>query len=211
MTIKSNLMILMTILLLNSCGNNEKALVEKCFSSYKTSILNEKGSEAVNFVTQGTIDQYSEFIDWCKHYDKAQIEGLSLMNRFMVILIKHRAPKEKILSSDGKELFIYAVNQGWVGKDGVMKADIADVSITADRATAGLLVNGVKAPFSYHFIKEGGEWRLNLVKVMQDSNVLIKKMLKLQNMSENEFIFTSAESVSGKKVQDSVWEPMVKK
>jgi len=210
MQFKSKILIFVAFIFLTSCGNSENGLIEKCFGSYKNAILNDKGSEAAKVVTKATLERYGKFIDWCKTYKKEDIEKLPFMDRFLLILIKHRAPKEKILSSDGKDLFIYAVNQGWVGKDSVLKAEIGDVKVSGNNATASLVLNGVKAPFKYHFVKEGNEWKFDLLKVLETTNTMIVKMIQQQGMKENEFIFKSAEAVSGKKIDDSIWEPITK-
>src|SRR5688572_3898136 len=111
---------LLIALTIASLGQTSEKLVKEVFDSYKSSILNDKGEEAVKYVDTRTIRYYDGIIDMVRNFDSSQVETLSILDKLMVFSIRHRASKSDILSFNGSTLFIYAIKSGMVGKNSVV-------------------------------------------------------------------------------------------
>ena len=186
--------------------NNEDKLIRETFENYKSAILSDKGEEAFNYVDSRTLDYYTKIIDLVKKADKTEIEGLSLMDKMMVLSIRHRAPKEAIVSFDGKGLFVYAIEQGMVGKDSVMNNEIGEVSVQGDFAKGQLLVNKTASPLYFHFYKQDGNWKVDLSSIFPDANLALQQIIKDTGLSEEDYIFSSLETLTSKKPGEEIWE-----
>ena len=85
---------------------------------------------------------------------------------------------------------------------------IDDIQVSGTRATAAVLIDKKKAPNRYHFTKEKGSWKLDLTPTLRDTDLLLKAQIKKAGVSEDQFIFDLVEALSGRKVPESIWEPM---
>ncbi len=189
---------------------NQEDLVKEAFNNYKSSILNDKGKDAVNYVDTNTIKYYEKVLELVKNADRKEISSLSLLDKLMVVLIRHTISKEDIFSFDGRRLLIYAIENGMVGKDSVMNSSIGKVSIDENFAKGEMLVNGKKNSVYFHFYKESGVWKVDLTSIFDVSNMAFKKMVEKSDQTEDDFIFLIIESSSGKKPNSNIWEPIKK-
>jgi hypothetical protein len=184
----------------------EQVLVKKAFDSYKSSILNDKGEEAVKYVDSRTFKYYDQVLDLVKHADSTEVANLSLLDKLMVLSIRHRTSREDILSFDGKGLLIYAIESGMVGKNSVANNSIGKTVVDDNFAKGQLIVNGKEAPLHFHFYKEEGEWKIDLTSIFSITNLGLKKMVEDSAQSDNDFILNILETLPGEKPGSAIWE-----
>lgn len=181
--------------------------VEDCFSSYRKAILDQDGDTAVTFLSNATIHEYQRYVDWALTAEQQELESLSFINRMQVIILRHRIPLETLRSLDGRSAIIYAVDRDWIGKDSVIRTKVGKIEITDNRATSEVIIGGQKAPNRFQFRYEGDSWKFDLISLLRDSNTAMKGAAKQAGLSEDEFLFTILESISGEKVDESIWMP----
>jgi hypothetical protein len=186
---------------------NEAAAVKASFDNYKSAILNDQGEQAVRQVDDRTIKYYDNILEKVKTADSATVESLSLLDKIMVFSIRHRASEAEILSFDGPKLLVYAIQKGMVGKNSVVNNTIGEVSISGTFAKGQLVVNGKKAPFYFHFYKEQGLWKVDLTSIFPVASVAFKNVVDNSGQSENDFLFSLLEILTGKKPGPEIWLP----
>ncbi|TKG91572.1 hypothetical protein EYV94_21340 [Puteibacter caeruleilacunae] len=191
-----------------SAKESEEELVRKSFNNYKSAILNDRGEEAVKFVDSNTIKYYSEILEKTKTAKPAEVKSLGLMDRLMVLAIRHRASKSNILSFDGKALLVYAIKEGMVGKNSVKNNSIGKVKVNGNFATGNMLVNGQATPLDFQFNKENGTWKVDLTAIFPAGTMAFKEMQKNSGKDENEFLMMLLEMASGKKPKDDIWNEL---
>lgn len=184
--------------------------IAKSFQDYKSALLEQKGETAAGLVTKRTIAEYQLYVDLALSADREKLESLSFINRFQVLLLKQRIPEETLRQLDGRSVFAYAVDRDWIGKNGVIRTTIGAVDVANKRATAEVLIGGEKVPNRFQFTQEDGIWKFDLIQVIRDTDAPLREMVKQRQMTENEFIFSIVETISGEKVDDSIWLPMKK-
>jgi hypothetical protein len=185
---------------------SEQKLVQKAFDNYKTAILNDKGDEDVKYVDSRTIKYYGEILELVKNADSATVNSLSLLDKLMVFTIRHKTSREDVLSFDGRGLLVYAIESGMVGKNSVANNSIGDVTIDADFAKGQFVANGQKTPLDFHFYKEEGHWKIDLTSIFAVSTMAFQKMAAESGQSENEYLFSLLEVLSGRKPGPEIWQ-----
>jgi hypothetical protein len=70
-------------------------------------------------------------------------------------------------------------------------------------------VRGQPAPFQFLFSKEEGAWKLDLKSFMPLVDTAFKALIQKQGLDEDTFLLGLAESVSGRKVPTTIWQPMI--
>lgn len=187
---------------------SEEKLVRKSFDNYKSSILNDKGEEAVKYVDSRTIKYYSDILELVKTSDSSKVVTLSIHDKLMVFSIRHRISKEDVLSFDGKTLLVFAIKSGMVGKNSVANNAIGDITIDSSFAKGQFIANGNKAPFYFHFYKEEQLWKIDLTSLFPISTIAFKKMADDSGQNENEFLFSLLEMITGNKPNSQIWQPI---
>jgi hypothetical protein len=182
--------------------------VKESFNKYKTAILNDKGDEAVNYVDSRSIAYYGKILELVKSADSASVEKLSLFDKLMVLIIRHRTSRENILKFDGKSLLVFAIKSGMVGKNSVSNNTIGDVTINDSFAKAELISHGQKTPLFMHFYKEDNIWKMDLTALFPMSNMAFKKLIEESGEKENDYIFKLLESLTGRRPNSEIWQPI---
>jgi len=189
---------------------DEAKKVEQAFNGYKTAILAQEGMNASQLVTASTIAEYQKYIDWAKTAERKALESLSFFNRLQVFLVKHRIPRAELLAMDGRELFAYAVNNDWIGKTSVIPTTVGNVEVSSSRAISDVFSSGKKVPIQFLYRKENGTWKFDLYHLMINSDGPLRTAALQSGLGENEFIFKLAETLSGTKVTDAIWSPLLR-
>ncbi|MEM7792150.1 MAG: hypothetical protein AAF546_12165, partial [Verrucomicrobiota bacterium] len=107
--------------------------------------------------------------------------------------------------------FVYAVDNDWIGKTGVVPMEIGNVRESGTRAVSDAFLDGQKIPYEFIYKKEDGEWKFDLTQILMNTEAPLRMAAKQSNMQENQFIFVIIETVSGNKPNESLWSPPFKK
>ncbi|WP_342087330.1 hypothetical protein [Dyadobacter sp. OTU695] len=200
-------LILLLIPMLTVAQQNEEKQVKKTFDDYKSAILNDKGEEAVEQVDTKTIAYYGSILEKVKTADSLQVDKSSLMDKLIILIIRHRISKEEIMTTNGKQLLVTAIKMGMVGKSSVMNNEVGAVKVNGNFASGELLVRGQKTPLAFEFHKESGVWKLDLTALFPAGEAAFRQMVKQSGEPENEYLLSLIEMTSGKEPGADVWVP----
>ena len=180
--------------------------VKSSFGRYQAAVVAEDGKAAVEVVTKSSIAEYQRYVDLARTADRKTLEAEAMTTRLQVIMYRHRVPAEELLKLDGKSAIVYAVDHNLIGKT-VKDLTPGDIRITGDKAEVALTTNGQPQGL-FKLAKEDGTWRFDIVAVIKDSEKAFQDMAKQKGMAENDFIMAVVGAVAGKKVPETIWEPV---
>lgn len=204
--------VVLIIVLAAACSSGETeeaAAVRASFDGYKQAILDQDGATSRTFVDSNTIAYYQTMRDLAVRGDRETVRTLSTVDKMMVLMLRHLLSVELAGRMDGESLFVYAVEQGWIGRESVINNDIGDITVSGTHATGVHVSDGRATPVKFVFQLENGEWRIDLTSIMPAADQGFKQIIRESGLDEHAFIFTILESISGKKVANTVWDPMV--
>lgn len=190
--------------------NAESEAVRQTYNSYKEAILNQNGREALPLVTNTTIQYYDRMKEAVLKSPEAEVRQLSTANKMFVLLVRQRMTADSLQGMTPEEFFVHSINQGWVGKNGVLNSDIGKIEVSGQHASAEHLSGGKTTSIKYRFAKESGKWKLDLTAIMALADQAFKQVMRIQGMEEDELIFSLIESGSGRKVSKDIWKPLQK-
>ncbi len=206
---KLTILIFLIFLSINSYSQSDKELVLKSFENYKNAILADKGKLAAAFVDSRTMNYYSTILDKVKTADSLDVDSMGIIDKLTVLTVRHRTTKKELLNFNGRDLFIYAIDNGMVGKNGVVNAELGDVVTNGDFSKAEFIVNEQKTPFFFHFYREDKVWRINITHLLSLGTMTFEKMIEDSGEKENDFIINILEVLTGKKPTDNIWQPLI--
>ncbi|MGI9545359.1 MAG: hypothetical protein ACR2MX_19005 [Cyclobacteriaceae bacterium] len=205
-------LLILFVILLFSCplarAQGEVDAVKGCFSIYKSALLAGNGLEAVEEIDQNTLDYYKTILDHTLRSDSAKVASLDFMDKLIVIRVRDLMTLEEVSALDESSFFVYAVDNGMIGKEGVANLELGIVELNGSSAKGQVIAGGQPAPIHFDFFKEQGNWKIDLTSIFGVSQAALQKVIADSGMTENEFIFQVLEMLTGKQPGKEVWQPM---
>ena len=186
----------------------EEQAVRSVFEKYRSDILNDLGEEAYKDIDSRTVKYYEDLLVWIKKADSLEIETFSILDKMTVLIMRNKMLKEDLLAMDGKKLFVYAVNNGMVGKGSVSNNSIGKVTVNGNFASGQFISKGKETEVYFHFYKEEGTWKVDLTSLFPISILALDKVIADSGKSENEFLLPLIEASIGKKLDSTSWKPL---
>lgn len=188
--------------------SQEATFVRACFGGYKEAILDQDGEASVALVDESTLKYYGEMRKLALEGSLTDVRQLSTVDKLMVLTLRHQIPFEDLTEMTADSLFVYAVDEGWIGRESVINNELGDIKVSGTNATGVHISAGNESTIKWIFRKENGKWKISIISIMPIADLAFKQIVQQSGLSEDDFLFSILESVSGKKVPDSIWEPL---
>ncbi len=188
-------------------GQTAEALaIETVFSQYKDALLKSDGSGAADVLSTRTIAFYDGIVHHALNTSRAKLGELDFISKLMVARIRLEFTREQISRMTGRELLVIGVDKGWISKSSVANIDrLVEIKVSSSEATASMPVApGVPA---FRFLKESGQWKLDLVASFDLANAAMKEEIKSSGLTEEQFILQLLRMLSSKEVGEGIFSP----
>jgi hypothetical protein len=207
--------ILLTSFLIVGCGfaeiNKEQDAIRACFEQYKSAVLAVDGEKAYSYLDSRSKKGYDKFIIMCQEYDSAQLERESTREKALVLMTRTNISPDKIMSMDGKELFINTVVLNDLNVDYLAKMKPEKITIMNKQANMNIITkDGNVINDVFVFRKENGEWKVYMLGTIQTLADGIKKMMKDSGKTENETISDIMNGLRNQQLGGNSWIPSKK-
>ena len=184
-------------------------LVRETFANYKKAALAGNGTEAFRWVDNDTKEYYKQVLKSAIYSDSTSVQSMALIDRITVLSVRHILPESDVIAQEGSDqFFAFMIDKGLIAKSNVIGMEIGEISVEGDKASGQMLAGGRALPVSFQFQKESGLSKLDLTSLFATSSAGLKMFISSNGWTENQFIFTSLETISGKPVGNSVWQPL---
>ena len=182
--------------------------VKESFLAYKTAILEADGDSAADVVTQNSREYFRDLADHALTLDRAGLHEIHLTDRLYAMLLRHNLDRTTLQSMSGSEVVSYAVDEGWIGRNGASQLRLGHYEIEGDHASGTILrQDGLKSSFKMEFVREGGRWLLDLVALMKLTRTAFEYAVQQSGLSEDEFVMLMLEQDTGRKPSPDIWSP----
>jgi hypothetical protein len=194
---------------------DDEQQVRAAFSQYKEAIGQGKGEEAARVVSEKTLATFERLRIAALHLAAAEVKRSPVMDRTMILVTRARVRREDLERWRGRELFVHAVDQGWVGKD-AQRLEPDAVTIDGSTASLGLRAGSevVVPAEGFRLYREQGGWKLDVMSIARPESASMKAVQKeLQQIDPdpNRALEKVVASLLGKPVGPEIWEPLVPK
>ncbi|MDR3226987.1 MAG: hypothetical protein LBT56_04880 [Prevotellaceae bacterium] len=200
------LIISIVVLFFAGCENNDVESIKECFEIYKNSLLNISGNEAIKVVDENTIKYYSTMLEYAQTIKYNELQKLSLMNKILVLTLRHILTLDELNKMNGEKLFIWAIDYGMISMQDTENLLLKDIVIDKnDRNQAkGLLVaSKYNIGYKIKFVKEQGSWKIDLTSMFNFAEKLFQTTRKQLDMTEEQFIHATLEEY-GKEIDYNI-------
>lgn len=182
----------------------------KVFKEYKNAILSGNSDLAIKQIDKNSFDYYQEVLNLSLRADSTQINQLEVLDKLMVLSVRHRVPKANLLKMNGKELLTYSIDNGMIAKSTVEHIEMGEIDINGEIAYGEFLINNQKTPLYFGFTYDQSQWRFDVTSVFEPTGFAIRKLMKMQNKTDNDVILMMIQSSTpDQKVEKNIWKPIL--
>jgi len=182
------------------------AAVLSAFKAYQAALLRKDGPACARLVDSATLAYYQRMRDLALTGGAAEIKKLPMLDKVMIVRMRHQVPVAEIKQMDGGRMLGYGVSQGWIGDKGA-QAVFGDIDVNGDVASGAFMIDGKPTSTRMGLRNERGAWRINLLSVFPASNFLFKKLQKESGKPEDDFVLSLVGTLAGTPVPDTIWNP----
>jgi hypothetical protein len=187
-------------------AGDDAAEVKAVFNAYQAALVKRDGPAAAAAVDRGTIDYYQRMRDLAVAGPADVVKKLVLLDKLMVVRMRHQIPRARLKAMDGKAALAHGVTQGWVG-DNVARTEAGAVEVTGARASVTFVVDGKPTPVKLGLWRENEGWRVDLVSLFRLSGAALRQQQEESGKSEDDFVLTLVGRLAKKRVPATIWNP----
>jgi hypothetical protein len=176
---------------------DQTAAVALVFKTYKAAVLAKDGPAAVDVVANTTYEFYDQARVSALDASKQELAALAPAKRMTALVMRGSLQADVLRSSTPKQLLVAAVDAGLIGEDGVKSLEIGQVQVSGESATAAAKVRGAATDFDLAFVRQDGQWKFDLLPLLDVGTRGFETAAKQQGMTVNEFIDAALEQQYG--------------
>lgn len=209
-------LLVVTVCLLSSANSLwgqipvEIEAIRSTFKKFRSSIEQQNGKEALQYIDTKTLDYYKYLLDQIIYAKAEELDSLDVFDKYNLLTVRHNIAPEKILKLTPAGLYALFVDSGYIAKESVADMEMGKVELKYKEGTAKAqaVVGGKVVPLVFNFVKEKKQWKIILVDAFASARKGLEMRVKQNNQLENEFIFVELVLSSGKSIAPSILEPL---
>lgn len=181
--------------------------VRAVFAAYRHALLTDDGATAAGLLSAATIDWYGQAQQLALYGNKDQVDRLPAIAKVQALAFRHRVPAETLRQMSPRQLVVYAVEHGWIGKPAAERSALGEISVSGDTAVAELLLAKRDSHQQYRFVKENGHWRFDQLPLLTGGEARLEFAAQVRGLTPDQLILSLIESASHTKVSPEIWNP----
>ena len=201
----------------------EQADIQAVFASFRQAVLEYRGEDAASHLSAGSLAYYENLLVAARlrNRDPESYKGaerhLSPTIRTNVILVTQRLAPSYLESITGRELYVTAFKQGWIGYKTLATASVSNIqAFRKDGARyllGDMLYSGSakdKVVMRLGFVQENGIWKIDLVPLFVGIEMTVSKFLQEKHADPQMAIDETVKETNAA-LEPKDWEPAVYK
>jgi hypothetical protein len=183
-------------------------LVRRCYDELERALARRDGEAALARLSAASPGEWQRLRHLALRGSIPEVEALPPGRRLAVLALRHSAPP--FLRRDGspRELVLRAVESGLLDGSAADLAEVGDVAVREERASALLLVSGLPSGVRAGFVREADAWKLDLAASLDAAGRLVAQTSEATGTSEDGVIVNLIAAASGRRVGAEVWQPL---
>ncbi len=182
--------------------------INLCYNEFRGALIRGDGLTCSNLVNDATIKYYQSILDLVLTADSSKLVLSSLLDKFNVLAIRQSVDWNRLRAMNGNDLLSHAIENGMIGKN-FDKLNLGDVQlIDKIQARAELVVDNKKIGKHINFDNENGQWKIDLINMLNDNEANLKKMISKFGVSDHEGLLILFEKTFGNKPSKEIWLPV---
>ncbi len=187
----------------------DDAALRALLADYKKAIYARDGEKAAALVAEPTITYFEAVRKDALYAAEADVRKKPLMDRLMVVIVRARVDADRLRKSDGKGLFVHAVNEGMVGEE-ARTLEPGAVEVEGDLGKIGIRSGKDEVPpdLGFRAYRESGTWKLDVMSVSKIGAPALQKVLQDIDPDVDQAMLKLLEMMTGRKIGLEIYKPI---
>jgi hypothetical protein len=177
--------------------------IRRVFADYQAAIERGDGARAAALLDSTTIAFYERMKRAALDMPGDDVRQQPLVERLTIVAMRVGKSRAQLDATRTEDLVAAAITQG-TGVSSVKGVELSAITVDGDTAQATPLKAGLALPVAFAFRRESGAWRVDLTRLLERANELLRSQLK--GMSEDQLIRAYVASAGGT-VDEAMWDP----
>ncbi|WP_158047016.1 hypothetical protein [Skermanella pratensis] len=114
-----------------------------------------------------------------------EIAGLGPSEKFGALGLQHYLKPAELRRMTPAQIVEFGLRKNWLGPNVITQAGMEKVSVRGDRASGTLVVNQRPVMVPADFVRENGEWRVDLTRAMDLTDAIVRGTAMATKRSED--------------------------
>lgn len=190
--------------------------LRRVFEAYRDATLRRDGEAAARLISDKTLERYEKMrvlaVEGSRCVDgqgkdceqvRERMRKAGLGERLMIALMLMRLGEQRLERLSARQLFVTAVNQGWVGRESIINSGMGELQVDAHGiASAPVLAEDLEAPLEWRFFKQSDGWKMDLGALMHYADSKLKQQALGKGLSEDAALEQLLENLGEQKMID---------
>lgn len=170
-----------------STGKDE-AEIRAVWANYEKHLQAKQGDELALLLASPAIAYYGRMKRLALTGTPEAVAKAGMLMRLSVYTVRHLATATELKAMDTRKFIAWNVNLGLVSTMGKHKVELVNIRVNGDRAEAAIRAGASTSPPLFDFIREGGAWKIDVVKAVRVMEPLIQSRLSEAGLSEEQIL-----------------------
>lgn len=162
--------------------------VKAAYDNYRKAALDKNGDAAAAVVAKPVLDFYVDAAKKALTATDTDLAGTPATTRIVVYTLRAEFEPDVLRAASGRELVKFAIDQGLISEQSVTNFELGAVTVTGDSAQGEAIRRGQQTPLKYAFTRENGEWKLDLMPLLDMGNGALEDLAKQRQTTVDKLI-----------------------
>lgn len=165
----------------------EEAPVVAAFERARGALSAGRGAEVLGMLTKGSVAKLDAVRTAAHAGDGPSLDRLDSAGRFAALGLRRFLSPAELRRMKTGDIADVALKKGWLGPNIISQAVLGPVRVKGDRANAVVMVDGRPSLVQADFMREGGQWRIDLTQLFNTSSAMLDSFAAIAGKSERQF------------------------
>ena len=162
--------------------------VTAVFTEMRTALTTGNGAAALAQLSRASIARLEAVRNAAKLGSAAPLAGFSPSEKLGVLGLRRHFTPADLRRLKTPDLLNRAITARWVKPDMLRTAELGPVAVSGNHASAPVLVDGKPSLARAEFLRESGQWRLDLARTTASADTLLRVLIPLSGQSEESYL-----------------------
>lgn len=200
-------------LLLIACSEGEREIeqIESVYHQYEKAAKEKDIDKMIELTSKETIRHFDQTVENAKYSDSITLSKQTPVDKTLILYLRQTLTTDQLFKYSGKELLRFNLVKSLNTKS-EEKIELSKIDVDSKTAHCTIIVNGKASKIQLEFKKEDNLWKYNSIdSFFKSTNDNFYEALKKLKITENEFLKRIVKNMSGKDVDDKLWNYHQKK
>ncbi|MEI6557553.1 MAG: hypothetical protein WCO00_04040 [Rhodospirillaceae bacterium] len=162
--------------------------VTALFTAGQTAMVKSDGAALLGQLSRASRTRLEAIRAAARLGPAAALAGFSPSEKLGVLALRKHFTPTQLRHLGTPDLVGHALGSHWLKPETLRGAELGPVALSGNRASAPVLIEGRPSLARAEFVREGGQWRIDLTRTTSSADTLLKVLIQLSGRGEEAYL-----------------------